>query len=258
MQVFLHTAADAVLALLAALAPPLVLVVGVTACANANRVRLTEAAERLKPLRVLLWLGVALHEGGHMLACLVTLTRIRKVQIRWHSGFVKHDARGILVSAVIATGPIVSATLLAAFATRWLFGAGFTAAAAPFRAPLATDLTLWTRSAAFSLFTEMGHLMVARWYVHAPLLLLLAGMLSSAAPSPPDLRNATPGLVWGGVVILVLECGARIALDGSLITLAQPALREVTGALGIALFSCLLGALIIVPLSLMIGRRRRS
>lgn len=255
MQVFVHTAAEATLALLGALAPLMVLVVGMTACANANRLRLTAAAERLKVLRVLLWMGVAIHEGGHMLACLVTLTRIRQVQVRWHSGFVKHDARGPLVSALIATGPIFSASLLAVFATAWLFGAGFAAAAAPFRSPLSADISLWTQSAAWSVFSEVYRLLADRWYVHAPLLLMLAGMLSSAAPSPPDLRNALPGLVWLSVIALALETGARAFAGTSVVALVRPLLREVTGALGIAGFSCLLGVLAILPLSLVTRKR---
>lgn len=255
MQVALHTAAEAALALLASLAPPLALIVLVTVCANANRLRLTAAAERLKVLRVLLWLGVALHEGGHMLACFVTLTRIRQVQIRWHSGFVKHDARGPLVSALIATGPIVSATVLAVSATAWLFGARFATAAAPFRAPLSSDISLWTQSAAWSVFSEVYRLLADRGYIHAPLLLLLAGLLSSAAPSPPDLRNAVPGLVWMTVIALALETGTRTFVDTSVLTLARPLLRSVTEALGIAGFACLLGMLAVLPLSIATRKR---
>lgn len=255
MQNLLHIVVEATLRLLASLAPVAVLLLVVTACANANRVRLTAAAERLPPLRLLLWLGVAVHEGGHLLACLLTFTRVRQVQIKWHSGFVKHDARGALASAVIATGPIVSATLLAVLATAWMFGAEFAVAAAPFRAPLSAELSLWTQSAAFSLGHEIVRLLCDRWYLHAPLLLVLAGMLSSAAPSPPDLRNAAPGLAWAALIALGVESASTFLRGQSLLPLVQPLLREITGALGIAGFACLLGALLIFPLSAALRKR---
>lgn len=254
MPLALDVAAAAGLALLSTLTPALLLLLLFTACANENRTRLTAMADRFHPLRLLLWAGVATHEAGHALMCLGTLTRIRQMQVRWHSGFVKHDARGPVVSTLIACGPIVSATLLSVAATAWLFGTSFALAAGPFRAPFAQALDAWTQSAARSLFHTLVTLIAARWYVNLPLLLALGGTLSSAAPSPPDLRNAAPGLLWMALAAWAVEGAAR-ALGFSYVAALRPLLHDVTGALGIAAFACLLSAAVIVPLSIALCRR---
>lgn len=228
--------------------PVIGLVLAFAGCANGVRIRLTSIAERVKPLRVLLWLGVAIHECGHALACLLTFTRVRQMKVQWHSGFVKHDRRGWLVSAFISCGPIFSATGVALAVSSQLLGGSLAAASTPLRAPLAGGLPHWMGQAAYSLGSEIERLVTAQAYWHVPALLLLAGLLSSASPSPPDLRAAWPGLVLAAV--LGVAAASLCAVTGiPLVASLQPAVREISRALALALCACLLGAAVVWPLS---------
>jgi hypothetical protein len=224
--------------------------VGFALCAHFLRLRLTVLAECVPLLRVLLWLGVWVHECGHALACLLTLTRIRQMQVRWHSGFVKHDARGWLISAIISTGPIASATLVAFLATSWLYGPSLLAVASGFRFGLLPGIEQGARGL-LHLVEGAGGVAIWRWVV----LVILAGTLSAASPSPPDLRSAAPGLALGGVLLIIVEAVSTALLTHSPVTFARPWLASAAVALGVALYASVLGAIVVWPLSLLIGRR---
>ncbi len=229
--------------------PPLILVCIITVVAASMRRRLTAAAMRFRPLRALLWLGVATHECGHLLGCLFTLTPVSQVKIQWHSGHVRHLKRGWLGEAVIAAGPIASSTLVSLLVSWLVFGPSFRAAARPFMVPQPSEA--WLETAFHAFLHELSALVAGHWYVSIPALLVLGGMLSSAAPSAPDMRMAIPGIVLGVLGLLAIDVCARTAgLDGLASGLA-PVLGPVSTVLGIATLACLLSLLVVAPLSLL-------
>lgn len=250
MDVFLHAATTLGLSM----AAPALLCVLFTVSASGIRTRMTAVAERFRLLRGLLWLGVATHECGHLLLCLCTFTPVKQISIKWHSGFVKHIQRGAVVSTLIAVGPIVSSTLAAWLLSTLMFGQTFRSAAAPFRAPLHGTGVAWAQQAAHALITETASLLTRQMWWHIPALLLLAGIVSAAAPSVTDLRAAARGLVLLTVVAIGLEILGRVLLHTSMVAHAGGGLATVCTALGIATFACLLGWVAVLPLAWLAGR----
>ncbi len=101
--------------------------------------------------------------------------------------------------------------------------------------------------AVHAFFSEMRALLTRQAAWHLPVLVLLAGVLSSATPSAPDFRQALPGLLTFAALLLVMETTLECAVGWSILPTLSPALALATSAFAISLLACMLTAALVVP-----------
>jgi Peptidase M50B-like len=235
-----------------ALLVPLALFAALAWCASALRLRLTRIALAARPFRLLLLLGVACHEWGHALAALTCGSKVREVSIRWDQGHVRHDKAGLLGTAWIAAGPLVSSTALALLASRSLVGVLFSQdeLQALLHAPPNSPDTWLDLIARTSLALgrrpplELAGLTVA--------VLCLGGCMSAAVPSRHDLRQSAPS--WLALLMLgwIVEVLGRGIWRLSPLAAATPGLAACSSSLAIALATALLAYATCWPLALLV------
>lgn len=240
-------AKEAVFATALAMAPPALLIAFLAAVCSQLRTRLTRIAERFAPVRILLWLGVACHEGGHVLGARVTWTPVHQIRVTWREGFVRHDAGGAIAPVLIGIGPLVSATVVVWASCQGLLGSHFEALAGPFGHPLDRGLEHWMHDAAVAVGAAVTWLVSADRLIHVGVLMVLAGVLSTAMPSGPDLRLSVGAFARLALVALLLEMGARGVGEVSLVAMAAPLIARATAALGLAAFCAVLSLAVVLP-----------
>jgi ABC-type multidrug transport system fused ATPase/permease subunit len=165
--------------------------------------------------------GVVVHECAHVLGCLITGARIKKVVLfSGGGGSVTYQPPPVplLGNIIISTAPLFVIPLVLAGLT-WLFGT-YTGCSLTFPA-----LTLDTLAGAGALVTGSALIVWQNLVVqfNAWFLLYLYLALScvlSLAPSMQDIRNAAAGLailVAAGVLIIVGNVAIIVSLFGTLL-----------------------------------------
>lgn len=250
-------AVGALLGTAQALAPLAILVALLALTAAATRSQLVEVAQRFPPVRLLLWLGVACHEVGHALAALATFTPVYRIEVRWDQGRVLHRSTGALQQSLIAAGPVVTSTLVAVACSRMLLGPGFVKLSAPFGAPMRQGLDGWLAAVFASFGDAVVWLATGPWWAHLGVLVLLAGLLSTAVPSAHDLRVSAPSMARVALVAVLAETVARGAAGTSLLPWLRPPLTTASAALGLSLFCSALSLALLACVTFVLRRLRR-
>ena len=187
--------------------------------------------------------GVAFHEFSHFLACKLTFTRVTNVKLFGREGgFVEHEKRNFLISAIIGSAPIVVSVatmmLLGLFMLKTL-GAVSVSGSSPL--PVAWNV-------AVSLVKMIAQGGYSDWRIYA-FLFVAFQLASTMSPSSQDLKNSWVGLlligVLGAIPLIVFHFwnwGGNILLDGLSVIIEGLLL-----AVGWGLFVCLLAIILILP-----------
>lgn len=172
----------------------------------------------------LTWPGVVVHELSHFLGCLVTLTRVTRVEL-FHPhgntlGMVEHvQTRNPIKNIVISIAPLFGVTAVIWLLTKWVFPELYIEQVESVRVAL-SDFTSFGNFFSISgeyiqtLFTYIGNLFGAmdfnHWQTYVFLYLMLT-LSSHAAPSSVDLKHTYIGLAGLAVIFALIGLVARWA-----------------------------------------------
>jgi hypothetical protein len=164
------------------------------------------AATPVRPIYLFIrFPGVVLHECAHIIGCLLTGARIRKVVLFSKDGGSVTYSRPLLPyigDVIIGTAPLYLLPLTLSFIT-WLFGTYLGCAFSAFPSALETPGVLSGLGA--SIFSTFSDNLVTRfngWFLLY--LYLTLSLVLSVAPSTQDMKNAAVGsilLILGGMLV---------------------------------------------------------
>lgn len=187
--------------------------------------------------------GVVLHESAHIIGCLVTGARIRKVV--WFSrdgGSVTYSRPFLpyIGDVVISTAPIFVLPLVLSVIT-WLFGTYLGCSFPAFTAILGSpEILTALGNTVFSIFSDNLAARFNGWFLLY--LYLTLSIVLSIAPSRQDMKNAAFG------TILLLFAGFLLAVSG--IPMVVSFLYELVRLLGYGFALALIYGLVALTVSL--------
>lgn len=169
--------------------------------------------------------GVVLHECAHILGCLVTGARIRKVVLFSKDGGFVAYSRPLLPyigDVIISTAPLFLLPLALSFITR-VFGTFLGCVFPAFPAALQSPLVLVDLGKAIAgTFSDNLLTRFNGWFLLY--LYLTLSLVLSIAPSPQDMKNAIAGMilmilagvliVWSGIPSVVSILAGLVRLLG--------------------------------------------
>lgn len=153
--------------------------------------------------------GVVLHECAHIIGCLVTGARIRKLVLFSKDGgsvTYSHPLLPYIGDVIISTAPLFLLPLALSFLS-WVFGTFLGCAFPAFPATLASpEVLVDLANAIAGTFSENLLTRFNGWFLL--FLYLTISLVLSVAPSPQDMKNAAAGM------ILMILAGVLVAGSG--------------------------------------------
>ncbi len=182
----------------------------------------------------LTWPGVMVHELSHLAGCLITFTRVTRIEL-FHPhgntlGMVEHvQTRNPIKNIIISIAPLFGVTAVLWLLTRWVFPDLYIEQVNAVRVGL-SDFTSFSNFFSFSgeyvrtLFTYIGQLFQAmdfgQWQTYVFLYLMIT-LSSHAAPSKVDLKHTYVGLAGLAALFVLLGFVARWLDIGGVWTVFQ-------------------------------------
>ncbi len=167
--------------------------------------------------------GIVLHEGSHIIGCLLTGARIRKVVFFSMDGGSVTYSRPILPyigDVIIGTAPLVLLPLALSFIT-WIFGTFLGCAFPALPVTLASPEALMDlEEAILNTFSDNLIVRFNGWFLLY--LYLTVSIVLSLAPSTRDMKNAAAGsllLILAGILVLWSNIPPAVSLLTALVRL---------------------------------------
>ncbi len=164
-----------------------------------------------------MWPGVVVHELSHFVACILTFTRVRRVQLYQPTadslGFVEHDrTRNPVKKVIISLAPLFGVTATMWLIARWLFPEIHSSFESLMQSAL-VDFNSFQGFFSFSAtyFNTYGHYLseliknfdASTWQTYVFIYLILS-LSSHAAPSKEDLGHTYAGLFGLSILFALL------------------------------------------------------
>lgn len=211
-----------------------------------------------------MWPGVVVHELSHFVACILTFTRVRRVQLYQPSadslGFVEHDrTRNPVKKVIISLAPLFGVTATMWLIARWLFPQLHSSFEGLIQSALVdfnSFQSFFNFSAAYfnTYGTYISELVrnfdASSWQTYVFIYLILS-LSSHAAPSKEDLSHTYAGLFGLSILFALLYYIDQIVHTPITWHVVQWLTTPVFIAIGVLMYGILFTAISLVILGIL-------